>query len=133
MNKKQIRKIIKDTAYTRMGGHPEELKCAQYLADRVAELGLNARIVPFDLPVAQIQEAVFLADGEEIPCKGYFCAGNADLEAPFYYLRGNDPYSLSQCKGKIVMIDTYLGYWIYQDMELTTKSLLIDAMESKRF
>lgn len=117
MNKKQIRKIIKDTAYTRMGGHPEELKCAQYLADRVAELGLNARIVPFDLPVAEIQEAVFLADGEEIPCKGYFCAGNADLEAPFYYLRGNDPYSLSQCKGKIVMIDTYLGYWIYQDIK----------------
>ena len=38
------------------------------------------------------------------------------MEAPFYYLRSNDEYSLSQCKGKIVMIDGYLGYWMYQDL-----------------
>ncbi|MBO5868979.1 MAG: M28 family peptidase, partial [Oscillospiraceae bacterium] len=51
-----------------------------------------------------------------IPCKGYLNAGNAEVEAPIYYLRGNDKHSLAQCKGKIVMIDGYLGYWIYQDI-----------------
>ncbi|MBQ3508187.1 MAG: Zn-dependent exopeptidase M28, partial [Clostridia bacterium] len=43
-------------------------------------------------------------------------AGSSEVEAPFYYLRNNDPYSLSQCRGKIVMVDGYLGYWIYQDL-----------------
>jgi hypothetical protein len=55
-------------------------------------------------------------DGKVIPCRGYRCAGNADIEAPFYYLADKDPHSLSQCRGKIVLVDGYLGYWIYQDL-----------------
>lgn len=116
MDAKQIMKLFEDTAYVRMGGSQEELRTAEYLCGKVAELGLEARIVPFEVPMARIQEAVFQADGETIPCKGYFCAGSETVEAPFYYLRSTDPYSLSQCKGKIVMIDGYLGYWIYQDL-----------------
>ena len=116
MDAKQIMKIFEDTAYVRMGGSMEELKAAEYLKGKCAQLGLQAEIVPFDVDMATMQEAKLQIDGEEIPCKGYFNAGNADLEAPFYYLRSNDKYSLSQCKGKIVMIDGYLGYWIYQDI-----------------
>ena len=116
MDAKQIMQIFEDTAYVRMGGSMEELKAAEYLKDKCAQLGLQAEIVPFDVDMATMQEAKLLIDGEEIPCKGYFNAGNAGLEAPFYYLRSNDKYSLSQCKGKIVMIDGYLGYWIYQDI-----------------
>ena len=40
----------------------------------------------------------------------------SEVEAPFYYLRSTDAYALSQCKGKIVMIYGYLGYWMYQDI-----------------
>ena len=116
MDAKQIMKIFQDTAYVRMGGSIDELKAAEYLKGKCAELGLQAEIVPFDVDMATMQEAKLLIDGEEIPCKGYFNAGNADLEAPFYYLRSNDKYSLSQCRGKIVMIDGYMGYWIYQDI-----------------
>ena len=116
MDAKQIMKIFEDTAYVRMGGSMEELKAAEYLQAKCAELGLNAEIVPFDVDMATIQEAKLLIDGEEITCKGYFNAGNAELEAPFYYLRSTDKYSLSQCKGKIVMIDGYMGYWMYQDI-----------------
>ena len=116
MNAKQIMKIFEDTAYVRMGGSAEELRAAEYIRDRVAELGLKAQIVPFEVPMSTMQEAVFLADGVEIPCKGYLCAGNAELEAPFYYLRNTDKFSLSLCKGKIVMIDRYMGYWMYQDI-----------------
>ena len=59
---------------------------------------------------------MLLVDGVSIPCKGYMCAGSSTVEAPFYYLRTNDAWSLRQCKGKIVLIDGYLGYWIYQDL-----------------
>jgi len=116
MNATQIMKIFEDTAYVRMGGSAEELKAAQYLAGLVENLGLKAEIVPFEVPMATLQEAVLTVDGETVTCKGYLNAGNHEVEAPFYYLRATDAYSLSQCKGKIVMVDGYLGHWMYQDL-----------------
>ena len=116
MDAKQIMKIFEDTAYVRMGGSMEELKAAEYLKGKCEELGFAAEIVPFDVDMATIQEAKLLIDGQEITCKGYFNAGNAEIEAPFYYLRSTDKYTLSGCKGKIVMIDGYMGYWMYQDL-----------------
>ena len=116
MDAKQIMKIFEDTAYVRMGGSAEELKAAGYLQAKCAEMGLNAVIEPFAVDMAAIRQAEFYAGGEAIPCKGYFCAGSGEVEAPLYYLRGTDPYSLSLCRGKIVMIDGFLGYWVYQDI-----------------
>lgn len=116
MNAKQVMQIFEDTAYIRTGGSPEEQKTAEYIREKVAGMGMNADIVPFEVPMAAIQEAVFQVDGKSVPCKGYLCAGSREVEAPFYYLRNTDPYSLGQCKGKIVMIDGYLGYWVYQDL-----------------
>ena len=116
MNAEQIMKIFADTAYIRTGGSPEELRTAQYLQDKVAGLGLKAEIVPFDVPMSRIQEAVLQVDGVEVTCKGYLCAGSGEVEAPFYYLRDSSPYALSKCRGKIVMIDGYLGYWVYHDL-----------------
>ena len=116
MNPKSIMKIFRETAYVRMGGSAEEKKTAQYLIDRCAEMGLCAYTEDFSVDMATMEKAVLVVDGKEIPCKGYLNAGNAEVEAPIYYLRGNDKHSLAQCKGKIVMIDGYLGYWIYQDI-----------------
>ena len=116
MNAKEIMKIFEDTAYVRMGGTEAELKCANYLVDKCAEMGMTATIESFPVQMATLHEAQLICDGVSIPCKGYFNAGSAEIEAPFYYLTNTDPHSLSKCKGKIVMIDTYLGYWIYQDL-----------------
>ena len=117
MDAAKIMKIFADTAYIRMGGTPEELGAARYLVDQLAGQAMRAEIVPFDVPMANIQEAVLEADGVSIPCKGYLCAGNAEVEAPFYYLRNpKSAYAKSLCKGKIVMIDGYLNYWMYQDL-----------------
>ena len=71
MNAEQIMKIFADTAYIRTGGSPEELRTAQYLQDKVSEFGLKAEIVPFDVPMSTMREAVFQADGVEVACKGY--------------------------------------------------------------
>ena len=116
MDAKQIMQIFEDTAYVRTGGSPEELRTARYLQDKVAGLGQKAEIVPFDVPMSEMQQVVFWADGVEIPCKGYLCAGSGEVEAPLYYLRDTDPYSLSLCRGKIVLFDGYLRYWLYQDL-----------------
>ena len=116
MNSQQIMRIFEDTAYIRMGGRPEEKKTADYLVRKLEELGLKAAMESFEVPLGDVEEAVLLADGEPIPCKGYMCAGSAEVEAPFYYLRSTDAWSLQQCRGKIVLIDGYLGYWVYQDL-----------------
>ena len=116
MNANQIMQIFEDTAYVRMGGSAEELRAAEYLKAKCAEFGCEAAIEPFEVQMATIHEAVLTVDGQKITCKGYLNAGNWEVEAPFYYLRSTDSYALSQCKGKIVMVDGYMGHWMYQDI-----------------
>lgn len=116
MNEQQINQILSETAYVRMGGSENELKCANYLKEKCAKLGATAYLEEFEVDMADITEAKLIVDGEEIPCKGYFCSGNAEITAPLYYLRHDDAYSLSLCKGKIVLNDVYMGYWRYQDL-----------------
>lgn len=116
MNESQIMKIFADTAYVRTGGSPEELHCARYLQQQCADMGLEARLESFPVDMATIHQAQLLVDGVEISCKGYLCSGSGEVEAPLYYLRQNDPYALSRCQGKIVLVDGYMGYWMYQDI-----------------
>lgn len=116
MNSEQIMQIFEDTAYVRLGGRPAEKKAADYICQQVAKLGLEAHQESFEVTMADMEEAVFEADGISIPCKGYWDSGSGEVEAPFYYLRSRDRYSLSQCKGKIVMVDGYVSYWIYHDL-----------------
>ena len=115
MDTTAIMKIFEDTAYIHMGGSNQELRCAEYLRQCCTPFG-NAVIEPFAVPMSTVEQAVLEVDGVCIPCKGYRCAGNAEVEAPFYYLADRDPHSMSKCRGKIVLVDGYLGYWIYQDL-----------------
>ncbi len=116
MNVQQINQILSDTAYVRMGGSESELKCANYLLGKCAEFGAEAHLEDFEVDMADMEEATLTVDGKSIPCKGYFNSGSHEITAPLYYLRNDDAYSLSQCKGKIVLNDIYMGYWRYQDL-----------------
>jgi len=116
MDTLKVNQILHDTAYIRTGGSREELRCAEYIAECCANLGLQASIETFAVPMSTMQEASLEVDGKQIPCKGYLCSGNAELEAPLYYLTSNDAYSLRQTRGKIVMVDGGMGYWLYHDL-----------------
>ena len=116
MDTKQLEQYFIDTAYIRTGGSKEELQCAKYLQEQCKKLGGKATLEKFEVQVADIEDAKLFVDGKEITCKGYKLAGSGEVEAPLYYLPNTDKCSLADCKGKIVMIDGYLGYWIYQDI-----------------
>lgn len=116
MDSKKIMQILEDTAYCRVSGTEGELKAAEYLKAQCEEMGFEARIEAFDVAMADIKKAVLIADGKEIPCKGFRLAGSADLEAPLYYMPSDDPVSLKGCKGKIVLLDTGVPYFKYQDL-----------------
>ena len=116
MKKDKIRKILNDTDYIRTGGSEEELRCAEYLKGLSEELGAKAVIESFKMQEADIKEECLLADGKEIAAKAYKNCGNADLEAPFFYMPGTDPASLKEAEGKIVLIDTGVTYWVFKDL-----------------
>ncbi|MBE6617137.1 MAG: Zn-dependent exopeptidase M28 [Ruminococcaceae bacterium] len=116
MRAKLIKKIFADTAFVHTGGSEAELRVAEYLKNTCRELGLEAHLEEFEVDMATVHEATLTVDGKSINCKGYLCAGSGEIEAPLYYLTETDRYSLSLCRGKIVLIDGYLGRWRYKDI-----------------
>ena len=116
MNHKQIRQILKDTDYIRTGGSAEELRAAEYLRDKCIALGASAWLEEFDVDMAEMHSARLLADGREVPCKGYLCCGSADIDAELVYLPNTDPVSLRSVKDKIVLLDSGVGYFLFRDL-----------------
>ena len=116
MNAMEMMKILQDNAYVRTSGTAEELRCANYILDCVRSLGGKAELWPFEVSMTQTEVAELTVDGISIPCTGYFDAGDWDVEAPLYYLRHTDERSLEKCRGKIILLDTVVGYWKYQDL-----------------
>lgn len=116
MKAKLIKKIFNETAYVRTGGSDSELRAAEYIKGICEEMGIGAYLEEFEVDMADIKSATLTVDGKDIPCKGYLCAGSSEIEAPLYYLTDDDRYSLSLCKGKIVIFDGYLGGWKYRDL-----------------
>lgn len=116
MNAERIMQIIRDTAYVRTGGSAEELSCANYLQSVVEEMGLSAHLEEFSVNMATVKVAHLFIDGKEIECKGYLCSASETVEAPLCYLNATDSYSLSQVKGKIVLVEGRIGHWTYRDI-----------------
>lgn len=117
MNTRALKKIFLDTDYVHRSGTPEELQAAEYLKARCEELGAPARLESFPVPMGEIEEARVLADGKEIPCRGFFCCGSGETEGELYYMPGLDKVSMAGAKDKIVLLDTQgIGFFPYQDL-----------------
>ena len=116
MRSKQIEKIFRDTAYVRMGGSAEEKRAAEYIKSVCATFGGEAYFEEFEVDMADVKRAELYIDGKAITCHGYMNCGSGEVEAELYYLSEDGERALEGCRGKIVMIDGYLGYWKYQDM-----------------
>ena len=117
MNQKQLKQIFLDTDFVRWSGTEEETKTAEYLKGKCEELGVQARIEPFRVAMGDVEEAHVLADGREIPCKGFMGCGSGSVEGELYYMANTDPVSLAGAKDRIVLLDTQgFGYFTYQDL-----------------
>ena len=117
MDQKQLKQIFLDTDFVHWSGTPEELKVAEYLKAKCEELGVPAHLEGFRVASADIESAQVLADGKEIPCKGFFGCGSGTVEGELYYMTTTDPVSLAGAKDKIVLLDTQgFSYFTYQDL-----------------
>ncbi len=117
MNARKLKQIFKDTDFVHRSGTPEELRVAEYLKAQCESLGVSARLESFRVPMGEIEEARVLADGKEIPCRGFFCCGSGSVEGELYYMPGQDKVSIAGAKDKIVLLDTQgVGFFTYQDL-----------------
>ena len=116
MNRKQISKILHDTAFIHTSGTPEEKKVADYLQEACKQLGVTVHEETFPVRLTNMSEASLMADGKALPCKGYKLCGSGSIKAPFCYMPNDDRASLSSIKGKIVLIDKGVSYFNYHDL-----------------
>ena len=126
MDQETVKRILRDTDYVHASGTPEELRAAEYLKACCEELGVPARIEGFRVAMGDIEEARVIADGREIPCKGFACCGSGSVTAELAYLPSLDKVSLAKAKDKIVLLDTQgVGVFGYKDlMEAGAKGIL---------
>ena len=116
MNHETIQEILNKTDHVRFSGSPEEKAAAAYLESLCLERGVKAFRESFEVDTAEIHEAKLAADGQEIPCRGYSLCGSGSVEAPLCYLPNTDAASVARAGGKIVLLDTGITYWVYQDL-----------------
>ena len=116
MNLEHIRKIIDEAGHIRVSATREEYETAEYLVRECEAMGIPARIEAFPVPVTEIHEAHLWADGTEIPCTGYELCGSGTVEAPLVYLPAVDAVGLTKVKDRIVLLDTRITTFDYQDM-----------------
>ncbi len=116
MNKKEIRQLLKDTDFIRTGGSDEELRAAEYLKSKCEALGVKAWLEPFPVEMAEVESASLTADGRAVPCEGYRCCGTGEAEGELLYLPNTDRASLAAANGKIVLLDTGVGHFLFQDL-----------------
>ena len=117
MNQRKLKQIFRDTDYVHTSGSAEELRAAEYLKARCEEMGVSTRLEEFSVPMGEIEEAVLLADGKEIPCRGLSCCGSGTVEAELLYLPSVDKVSLTGARDKIVLLDTQgVDPFVYKDM-----------------
>lgn len=116
MTEDKIREILNSTDYVHLGGTAEERRAAEYLKSLCDGMNVPAHMETFPVRMSEMISASLTANGTEIPCKGYKLCGSADIEAPFYYMPNRDKASLAGVRNKIVLLDSGLPYWVYQDL-----------------
>lgn len=119
MNGQRMFDWLKSVGYTRVGGTLEELKAATTIKEEIEKMGGTASIVPFEVNAFDIKKASLKAYKEnaekEFTVSAYgWCGESINLTAPFYYFEGIDDVSKAEVRGKIALVNGYVGYDIYK-------------------
>lgn len=114
--------LLEKIGFTRIAGSPEEEKATQILKEECDKLGVPAIIQPFEIEQGIVEEAtleILEPFQQEIPVTGYQCAQNTPeegLEAPFLYVENADDVSLSDARGKIVLVNGYMRVPLFRKL-----------------
>ncbi len=115
-------RLLKEIAFERLGGTIEEKRAANILADVLRGLDLEPEISEFDIWAYEPTRAtleVLEPYQKEYPVEVYGLTGSTlpdGLEADFFYAEDADEVSLSEAKGKVVLLNQGVALKQYRRM-----------------
>lgn len=110
MKHEEIDQIIRDFGHERLSASKEELAFEEFLQKRLAAMGLDSEIEPFEIETYRIhQEELWVDDRWEVFCKAFYGCQSGHFIAPLYYAPKIDDLILEDCRGKAVIIDEPLS------------------------
>lgn len=122
MNGNRMYEWLTKIGYTRIGGSDEEKRAALTIQKEIETMNGSATIVPFPVNTYRIEEVALIAENDKgetmtLEVSGYgWSKEECHEKATFYYLEGIDEVSKKQIKGKIVLVNGYLGYDLYKEL-----------------
>lgn len=121
MNQKKTVALLKEMSFERFGGTKDELKAAKLIQKYLKELKLESKLESFTVQTSNIKKAkleVLEPIKMEIPCTAYMCCANTSvkgLEGEFYYFEQASEVNLKEAKGKICLVNGYVGKKLYKE------------------
>lgn len=111
--------LLQKIGFVRVSGSAEEKQAAEILREEVEARGEKARLEMFEVAGQVIKKVSCATEKNSYPVTAYGNCGETDetgLTAPFYYMEVPGPVSLQQASGKIVLVNGYLNYKLYQSL-----------------
>ena len=111
--------LLQKIGFVRVSGSAEEKQAAEILREEVEARGEKARLEMFEVAGLIIKKVSCATEKNSYPVTAYGNCGETDetgLTAPFYYMEVPGAVSLQQASGKIVLVNGYLNYKLYQSL-----------------
>lgn len=85
--------FVKELSFVRVGGSAQEKQAAEMIIREIRKAAkaagrddIEAEVLPFDIPDADVEQCTVTAAGREIPSAPFLCSGNIDRECRLLYL-----------------------------------------------
>ncbi len=112
--------LLQKIGFVRMGGTEEELKAAKILMEEIESIGLTPVLESFEVEDAvQVKAELEVLEpfNKKYVVTAYKCSESTSedgLTADFYYAENMTDADMANCKGKIVLVNGYLGADLYK-------------------
>jgi len=123
--------LIKDLAYVRTSGSPEEKRGAQRILEEVQSFGVKAWLEPFPVALGKVNHAKLVVTApyvKEYEVTGYERSNSTPeggLDANFYYAENLQAAHLPHCKGKVVLINDRLRLPVYEQLQKAGAAVIL--------
>lgn len=115
-------KLLEDLSFVRIGGTKEEVKAADIIIKALKDIGLKGVKETFEVEMGENIEAtleVLEPYKQKINVTGYMNCKDTPkngLEAELFYLEDYSDVNLKRAKGKIVLVNGYIGKLGYKNI-----------------
>ena len=119
---KREMELLEKIGFTRTAGSAEELQAAEILKAECEALGVPVILQDFEIEDAEVETAtleILEPYQQSYPVTGYKCAQNTfgdGLAAEFLYVEDGDEVSLSEAKGKIVLVNGFMRVPLFKKL-----------------